>query len=278
MDEKRKAASDFMGTLDGRATQAQQMSQGFSDLRNSVSAFVTDLFNKLATYNQNDMEKQIQALDDAIAKLQTELKALKSTIDALTSQLEALENAIGVSSVLAAFVPAFWIDVAIKTAQAEDVKGQLQQTQKDHECKVTDIANKEAQRASIQANMFSVPLVRAAMEKALPDTDLIQYKIGALATIWAALRADTQAIVEKLDYASDTNSQTLFKARVRTASGMYSTLQTALETYKDYISSNLNLRSTLKQFHVDPDTGAVTPRTTDIPLPTTDTTSAAGSA
>ncbi|KAI0069577.1 hypothetical protein K474DRAFT_1670784 [Panus rudis PR-1116 ss-1] len=76
------------------------------------------------------------------------------------------------------------------------------------------------------------------MDMAEPDIKSVMSKLGGIATIWAAIRADTQAILKKLELANTTTAIGLYKSRVQTATDMYTTLQMIYTDYKDELEKS----------------------------------------
>ncbi|KAI0072330.1 hypothetical protein K474DRAFT_1667924 [Panus rudis PR-1116 ss-1] len=78
-----------------------------------------------------------------------------------------------------------------------------------------------------------------------PDIKSVMADIGSIAQVWAGIRADTQAILKKLEFASDTAAIALFKTRVQTATDLYKTLQLVLTDYKEDIDRSAFISQTL---------------------------------
>ncbi|KAI0072341.1 hypothetical protein K474DRAFT_1667932 [Panus rudis PR-1116 ss-1] len=250
MAQKKQVANSFLSSLDSRATQAERMSQGFSDVNNDIRAFVVDFQNMLAGYDLDAMEKRIKELDVEIKKLADDMKELQSTLDSLNKQLESAQSAAAVTGIFGFLCPLFWIGTAISATQISSLKQQLASVRDEYNRKLSDHRNKETERRNLQADIKAIPLLRSAVVKSTPDVDNIRYKIGAFATVWAAIRADTQGILEKLEYATDTASMTLFKLRVQTAADMYKILQATLNDYKEYLDKSREFKEILEKYGI----------------------------
>ncbi|KAI0072338.1 hypothetical protein K474DRAFT_408639 [Panus rudis PR-1116 ss-1] len=97
---------------------------------------------------------------------------------------------------------------------------------------------KAEERRRLQNEVVFVSALRSSIEEREPEIEAVKTKLGALATVWAAIAADSQALLEKLEAATDSESLALFKLRVKTAEEMYRKLQTALEAYKDIVADD----------------------------------------
>ncbi|KAI0069788.1 hypothetical protein K474DRAFT_1670680 [Panus rudis PR-1116 ss-1] len=82
------------------------------------------------------------------------------------------------------------------------------------------------------ADIAAVQELKAGLENSQGNFDIIITRLGAFATVWATIRADIQAIEEKLEYAHNTGSWTLMHGRLNTAAKLYAALGKALRQYQ----------------------------------------------
>lgn len=104
-----------------------------------------------------------------------------------------------------------------------------------------------------EATLAAVKQLKAGLDASQNDFNVICSRLRAFAHVWATIRADVQAIEEKLDYASGTESKAvsrsdffiviihlivfqLFKARLNTAAKLYATLGKALYRYETVVN------------------------------------------
>ncbi|KAI0073907.1 hypothetical protein K474DRAFT_127020 [Panus rudis PR-1116 ss-1] len=172
------------------------------------------------------------------------MKSLKSTLDSLNSQLESAQSAEEATGILGFLCPLWWIGTALSASQISTLKEQLSEVRNTYNSKLFDYRSKEAERQNLQADLDGIPLLRTTIEKAEPDIRSVIYKIGSIATCWAAIRADTQGILDKLDYVidNDSDSVSLFNLRLKTAGDLYKALQAALTAYKEYLDAELGMK------------------------------------
>ncbi|KAI0073334.1 hypothetical protein K474DRAFT_1710824 [Panus rudis PR-1116 ss-1] len=239
IDEKKQLANSFLDTLGSREGQAQKMSQGFTDVSNNVKGFLVDLRIILSGYDVDDLEKRVEELGGLISKLLDDLKSLTSTLDTLNQQLVTAQSAERACGILGFLCPLWWTSTAINASQVESLKAQFQAVKDSYNSKLSDYLSKEEERRALQANLQGIPLLRTTTDKAEPDINSVIFKVGAIATCWAAIRADTQAMLEKLSFATDTESMALFKLRVKSAGELYKALQAALTDYKEYVDGSV---------------------------------------
>ncbi|KAI0069576.1 hypothetical protein K474DRAFT_1714106 [Panus rudis PR-1116 ss-1] len=185
--QRKQFASSFLDTLKRKEGQAQDMSQGFSDVSDSVEDFLEDLHGILSGYNVDNMEKRVKELDGLISKLLDDMKSLKSTLDSLNSQLESAQSAEEATGILGFLCPLWWIGTAMSASQISALKEQLSEVRDTYNSKLSEYRSKEAERQNLQADLDGIPLLRTTIEKAEPDIRSVIYKIGSIATCWAAV-------------------------------------------------------------------------------------------
>ncbi|KAH8105151.1 hypothetical protein BXZ70DRAFT_1061766 [Cristinia sonorae] len=86
------------------------------------------------------------------------------------------------------------------------------------------------------ATLAAVKQLKAGLDASQNDFNVICTRLRTFAHVWAIISADLRAIEEKLDYASGTESKTLFKARLNTTAKLYATLGKALYRYETVVN------------------------------------------
>ncbi|KAI0071469.1 hypothetical protein K474DRAFT_1669009 [Panus rudis PR-1116 ss-1] len=91
------------------------------------------------------------------------------------------------------------------------------------------------------ADIEAVKQLKAGLKKSEGDFNTILTRIGAFAQVWATIRADVQAIEEKLEYAHRSGSWELMHFRLKTAAKLYTTLSHALHQYQVSVNPDLEV-------------------------------------
>ncbi|TCD67846.1 hypothetical protein EIP91_011908 [Steccherinum ochraceum] len=246
LTEKKDEIKNYMEKLVRDEKAAEGMSQGFTDLKKNVDGFQTEWQRIIDKYKLDVIAKKIADLDKVIADLHVTLSDLN--IRNLAIALGVVGAATGISFALGFICPAFWIGtlfgvvgvgvtaVLLKKAVAErdDVEGQ--------------ITRKEKERAVEQATLAAVKELKAGLDASQGDFNVICTRLGTFAKIWATIRADLQAIEEKLDFAHGTESKALFKSRLNTAAKLYAQLGKALRRYQVVVNKGDVLAQRLDRF------------------------------
>ncbi|KAI0073902.1 hypothetical protein K474DRAFT_1710319 [Panus rudis PR-1116 ss-1] len=254
---------DFLERQDSHVEEAKDVSQGFSDVRTGVENMVHDVKVILDDYDVPAAEARISELDTEIKGLLEDLDKIRKQVADLSEQLDIVIAATSVTGIFGFLCPVWWVATAISATQIPSLKAQLSvlQTQQNGEyhnhlnpskCletyssrmlrpsntladKISRIQAKSDERDRLQNEIDFIAGLRSQMEQSEPDTETIKTKLAALATVWAAIRADSQAMLIKLEQATNTESLELFKLRVKTAAEMYQKLQTAMQRYGDIV-------------------------------------------
>ncbi|KAI0072340.1 hypothetical protein K474DRAFT_408476 [Panus rudis PR-1116 ss-1] len=214
---------------------ARDMSQGSSNLRKGIQDFIEDVETILDGYDISGAERRIKELDSEIKDLLSDLNEIRIKVGELSRQLDVAIAATSASGIFGFLCPVWWIGTAISVAQIPALKAQLSAVKAQQDQTIQQINIKESERARLQADIQTISRLRTTLDECAPDMETIETKLGALSTVWAAIRADSQALLEKLEHAGDTESETLFALRVKTVQEMYQKLLTALETYRDLV-------------------------------------------
>ncbi|KAI0071461.1 hypothetical protein K474DRAFT_1668993 [Panus rudis PR-1116 ss-1] len=93
------------------------------------------------------------------------------------------------------------------------------------------------------ADIAAVEKLKAGLDNSKANFYVIITRLGAFAHVWATIRADIQAVQEKLEYAYQTGSWFLMHSRLRlnTASKLYKALGDALHEYQISVNPDLEI-------------------------------------
>ncbi|TCD67844.1 hypothetical protein EIP91_011906 [Steccherinum ochraceum] len=236
--EKKKEIDHYMAELERDEKASQDMSQGFTDLQKNVDAFQTEWRRVVQKYNLDAMNRRIDELNTLVKNLETTLSDLNKKIKDLTVAIKAMSAVSGILGFLSFICPIFLIGGLIGVSSVA-VARSLKAKAENERNKVTgDIARNKAERAQIQATLKAVQQLKAGLDGSQMDFNIISAKLGTFAHVWAVIRADIQAIKEKLDYASGTDSKALFKARMNNATKLYASLAIALREYQNLVTND----------------------------------------
>ncbi|KAH8105133.1 hypothetical protein BXZ70DRAFT_1004664 [Cristinia sonorae] len=234
--EKKKEIENYMQKLARDAEASKDMSQGFTDLQKSVEAFQTEWRRIIDKYDLDAMNARITELDGIIKNLEHTLADLNKKIKELTVAIKAMSAVSGILGFFSFICPVFIIAGLFSVASVA-VAAALKAKAEDEKHKVTgDIARNKQERAMLQATLKAVAQLKAGLDGSQVDFVTISTKLGMFAHVWAVIRADLQAIKEKLDYANGTESKALFKARLDNAAKLYASLSKALRQYQNIVT------------------------------------------
>ncbi|KAI0080845.1 hypothetical protein K474DRAFT_101770 [Panus rudis PR-1116 ss-1] len=238
INEKKQEIANYIAKLTEDEKVSADMSQGFTDLQKAVQAFQDDWGTIVGKYNLDD-------LNDEAQKIQAEIDALVVTLQGLESQMEQLAIALGILAVVATgtailgfLCPAFWVGTILSVIGVGVSAGLLAKARQAYDDANNQLRDKRSQLSNVMADIAAVEQLKAGLENSKGNFDVIVLRLGAFAKVWATLRADIQAIEEKLEYAHSTNSWTLMKARLKTASALYAALGRALRQYQISVNSD----------------------------------------
>ncbi|KAI0072342.1 hypothetical protein K474DRAFT_1667936 [Panus rudis PR-1116 ss-1] len=234
MDEKKKEISNYLEKLANDEKQATTMSQGFSNLQKAVQDFQKDWKTIVDKYDLDDMNEQATKLQGEIDTLTTTLASLGDKIQKLAIALGILAASAAITGALGFIFPLFWIGTVLSVLGAGVSAVLLKQTKDAYDPSETEteLNEKKAELKRLMADIAAVQELKAGLENSQGNFDVIITRLGAFATVWATIRADIQAIEEKLEYAHNTGSWTLMKGRLNTAAKLYAALGKALRQYQ----------------------------------------------
>ncbi|THH31266.1 hypothetical protein EUX98_g2922 [Antrodiella citrinella] len=240
--EKKDEIKNYIGKLTEDEEASKHMSQGFTDLEKNVQAFQVEWKRVIDKYKLDAISARIAELDGIIANLETALNDLNDKIKALAISLGVLSAATGVTAALGFICPWFWIGTLLGLIGVGVTAALLKKAMDERTTVEADIARNKADRAMEEATLAAVKELKAALDASQGDFNVICSRLGAFAHVWATIRADIQAIEEKLDYAHGTESKALFRARLNTAAKLYATLGKALRRYQVVVNKDDALR------------------------------------
>ncbi|KAI0073964.1 hypothetical protein K474DRAFT_1665944 [Panus rudis PR-1116 ss-1] len=226
---------------------AEEMSQKFLGLRRDVETYILDMETILHGYDVEGAERRIKELDDDIKILLDELDSIHQQVVEVSKQLDIVIAATSISGIFGFLAPVWWIATAIGAATIPQLKAQLSALQSQENEKTSLKRTKEVERARLQADIETISLLRTTLQESDPTFKTLITQSGAFGAVWAAIRADTQALMEKLELVGDTESWALFKKRVETAAELYRKLKTALETYRNQVQGRPSLVAALEK-------------------------------
>jgi len=232
LTEKKKEIVNYIAKLDRDEKASQDMSQGFSNLQKNIGTFQSDWKKVVEKHDMKTLAKDIAQLDSDINILEGTLADLEKKIKDLAIATGVLAASAGITFALGFICPAFWIGTLFSVIGVAVTATLLSKAMTERDQCQRDINSKKAQRAEKAADLEAVKQLQAGLTKSEGDFVSIIEKLGAFAGVWATIRADIQAIEEKLDYTHSTESKTLFKTRLNTAAKLYETLGKALRQYQ----------------------------------------------
>ncbi|KAI0073969.1 hypothetical protein K474DRAFT_1710251 [Panus rudis PR-1116 ss-1] len=232
LDEKKKEIENTLEKLTRDEKQATAMSQGFSNLQKSIKDFQKDWATIVGKYNIDDMNDKAKQLQETIDKLTEELAELAAKIQKLAIALGVLSASAAITGALGFICPLFWIGTLVLALGAGVDAVLLKQAQDAYSETEGQLNQKKAELTTLLADIAAVQELKAGLENNKGNFDIIITRLGAFATVWATIRADMQAITEKLEYAHNTGSWTLMHSRLNTAAKLYAALGQALRHYQ----------------------------------------------
>ncbi|KAI0073968.1 hypothetical protein K474DRAFT_1710250 [Panus rudis PR-1116 ss-1] len=241
VEEKQQKARSFVDSLDKAESEAQYISQLFSNIDSRLKQDLVDTHERLSWYAGHysvvPAEQRALELNELISDDFAQMKYIQSAMDSCFDQLKSdLGEDVGETvRFLGDLCPELLIHATAMNTQAlQDASYLMQDISRmshDYNAALAEYNKNRAERAQLQGTLSGIPLVRTIVGGIDTDVQAAIHKIGSLATIWAAIRADAQAVLNSLTRVTGTQSLCLITARLTTTGNMYKALQSALREY-----------------------------------------------
>ncbi|KAF9233983.1 hypothetical protein BU15DRAFT_66105 [Melanogaster broomeanus] len=237
LSERQQLIQDQIKESEDKANTSQGLTQAFLvlNLGTTLDTFIADFSRVVEGLGRGEQTEKTRVLESRLRPAKAAMDAVSEEVKELGWKFAGDVIVTGISVLLAVVAPIWWEKLAasvafgIKGYSAKNSGFQLLEALRRR-----GVMNYKALKNEYdleQACLSQMVKLESTLHDARPVVHDVTSKLGAFASVWAAITADLRAIRNSLEYATDPTSQ-LFARRVQRLERLYGCLSQALRYYQ----------------------------------------------
>jgi len=237
LSERQQLVLDQIEELEDRSNTSNDITQEFLDFGRTLDTYIADFSRVVEGLGRSEQTERVFTLAKRLRSAKAAMDVVSEEVKELGWKFAGDVLVTGIAALLAVVAPTWWANVAGTVATGIDARNtmnsgfQYLEGLRKRESAAREYKAIKNEYELEHACLRQMVKLQSTLDDARPIVHDVTTKLGAFASVWAAITADIGALQESLSYVKNPNSK-LFSARVQTLENLYGCFSEALRYYQ----------------------------------------------